>query len=230
MYKMKNYNLAAWLVLLLTFVVLFFLIIDTEKDKAAWVSFIFVLLSFGMFPLVYLLRNSVKGTQVLSYTLYSTYYTYFISEIVASLLFLLVFPGHITISIATQLIILSAFICKLLVHKGANVATTESFKEQKRDGSILHDWNSKMELLKVGCKNPEIQQLLHRISDLVISMPIGDITLTENIDLDISKIITDMLDAEQNDDLTLTKELCDELTNKLEYRKLIAKSRNHEYT
>lgn len=226
--RLKNYYIAAWLVLALTFVVLFFLVINTEKDNAAWASFLFILLSFAALPIVYLLRNKEDRKQVLSYALYRIYSTYFICEFIAALFFLLALPGHKTLSIATQLIIFAVFVCMLLTHKGANIATTQNLETQKNDGNIIRGWKNQLDLIKVRCCNPELLRSLNRIYDLISSMPIGVVNSTLEIDNEISRLISDMTNAAQSDDTASSKELCDNLTSKLEYRKLMVKSNNNE--
>lgn len=228
MEKLKNYYIVAWLILALTFVVLFFLVVDTEKDNAAWVSFGFVLLSFAALPIVYLLRNKEDGKQVLSYALYRVYSTYFICELIAALFFLLILPGHRTISISVHLIIFAAFVSTLLIHKGANIATTESLNAQKQDGSLIRDWKARLELIKAHCVNPELSLVLSHISDQITSMPIGVVNLTTGINNEITRIITDMSNAEQIHDTASLKELCNNLTSKLEQRKLMVKNNNYE--
>jgi hypothetical protein len=128
-------TLILWILLdslfLIVFNIIFFLVAGTEHNESVWISYGFIHFAYIMLLVSPLLVKKSPSAAVFGYSVEAIGITYFMVELVAGIIFIIVAPENWTIALSVQIVIAFIYGIFILSHLIANEHTAASeFKSQ----------------------------------------------------------------------------------------------------
>lgn len=172
-----------WAIVPIALTLIVFATVDHDNG-GKWISLAFIWIAY-LIASVTCLSKSSKNLSVLNWTLYYCALVYFITVIIAAVLFLYVYPDYPRWSFAVQLLLLVTFFLVFGFSYISNQKTKEQIQEFVANDSRVKQWRAKVALLQSSNPCDEIQEL----SDLLSITPITSTPEVASIDDEISSMI-----------------------------------------
>ena len=172
-----------WAIVPIALTLIVFATVDHDND-GKWISLAFIWIAYLTASATCLSKWS-QNLSVLNWTLYYCAVVYFVTEIIAAVLFLYVYPDYSQWSFAIQLLLLVAFVLIFGFSYISNQKTKEQVQEFVAQDSRVKQWRVKVALLQSNNPSNELKQL----SDLLSTTPIISTPEVASIDDEISSMI-----------------------------------------
>ncbi len=172
-----------WAIVPIALTLIVFATVDHDNG-GKWISLAFIWIAY-LIASVTCLSKSSKNLSVLNWTLYYCALVYFITVIIAAVLFLYVYPDYPRWSFAVQLLLLVTFFLVFGFSYISNQKTKEQIQEFVANDSRVKQWRAKVALLQSSNPCDEIKEL----SDLLSITPITSTPEVASIDDEISSMI-----------------------------------------
>ena len=226
--KQRILSVILGLIFLITFNVLFFLLLGTDVCTAIWISYGFIHLAYIFVLVTPLLTVKTQTAPVLNYTIWSQTITYFIVELVIGIGFI-VFDVNapsesITWPLLIQGIVLAVFLFILISNMMAN-EVTQKHEEQRIEQSYQFD-SAVDDLFSLSQEDfsPEVKKAIEKCYNELRYGPLRSHPSISGIESDIrdkmGQLQDSLLDNDANSQMTLAKELfrrIQERNRKLKY-------------
>ena len=172
---MKRTN-ALWMVLTLVFPLVFnavfFLAGGMEHKTSVWISYGFIHFAYLMLLLTPLLIRSDKSSAVFGFVLYTTTAAYFLLELVAGTLFILIpIFGPKTV-LVIQLVIAGIYGIMLVAHMIANEKTADAQQARQVQIDYIKDAAMRLKLILDRIQDKEARRRVERAYDALASSPV----------------------------------------------------------
>lgn len=198
-----------WAIVPIALTLIFFATVDHDNG-GKWIGLAFIWIAYLTASVTCLSKWS-NNLSVLNWTLYYCAVVYFITEIIAAVLFLFVYPDYPQWSFAVQLLLLVAFVLVFGFSYISNQKTEKQMQEFVANDSRVKQWRAKVALMQ--SKNPSNE--LKELSDLISITPIISTPEVASIDDEISSMI-------ESD----TPNIC-QIVNKMKERNIMLKFRSN---
>ena len=172
-----------WAIVPIALTLIVFATVDHDND-GKWISLAFVWIAYLTASATCLSKWS-KNLSVLNWTLYYCAVVYFVTEMIAAVLFLYVYPDYPQWSFAIQLLSLVAFVLVFGFSFISNQKTKEQMQEFVAQDSRVKQWRAKVALMQMNNPSKELEEL----SDLLSITPIMSSPEVASIDDEISSMI-----------------------------------------
>jgi len=172
-----------WAIVPIALTLIVFATVDHDNG-GKWISLAFIWIAYLTASAACLSRWS-KNLSVLNWTLYYCAVVYFVTEIIAAVLFLYVYPDYPQWSFAIQLLLLVAFVLVSGFSYISNQKTKEQMQEFVAQDSRVKQWRAKVALLQSSNPSDELKEL----SDLLSITPIISTPEVASVDDEISSMI-----------------------------------------
>ena len=172
-----------WAIVPIALTLIIFATVD-HGNGGKWISLAFIWIAYLTASATCLSRWNIK-LSVLNWTLYYCAVVYFITEIIAAVLFLYIYPDYPQRSFAVQLLLLVAFVLVFGFSYISNQKTEKQMQEFVANDSRVKQWRSKVALLQSSNPSDELKEL----SDLLSITPIISTSEVASIDDEISSMI-----------------------------------------
>ena len=197
-----------WAIIPIALTLVIFDTVDYEKS-GLWISLVFIWLAYFTVSFTCLSKWG-KQLTVLNWTLYLCAIGYFVTELVAVVLFLYVHSDYPQWSFAVQLLLFVAYILLFGLTYIANHKTSQQMQEFRVNESRVKQWRAKVALMLSNNPSKELKE----ISDLLSITPIMSTPDVSSLDEEISQ----MIDNCRNDTALIIK--------KIKERNLLLKANN----
>lgn len=211
------------LVFLVAFNAMFFLLCD-NKNMGVWISYGFVHFAFLLLLIMPLLGTKGKGTFILNAAVYTQAIYYFICELIAGSIFMVLQFDHILWPLLVQGVLWLVYMTVILINAWANDNTQKSLQERERDLRPVQDCIARLKLLSLRVKDAEMRKDVMACYNELYYSATRQNQASEQIDAEIGALISG-LDTElrQNDDADMVKRYVEQLHNLIRERKEILK-------
>ena len=172
---MKKINIL-WAILNLIFLIvfntLFFVLGGVEHHASVWMSYVFIHFAYLMLLLTPKLIREGKSAAVFGFSLYSISATYFLTEFVTGIIFILVSPENYGTALLVQLCIAGLYGIILVSHMLANEYTANA--EEKRQSQIAYvkDTSAKVKTLLESISDKDAKRAVEQVYDAIYSSPV----------------------------------------------------------
>ncbi len=154
------------LIFLIVFNVLFFTMAGAKGHPASvWIAYGFI---HGAYALLLFTPNLVtkgKSADVYGYSLYTIASAYFMIELVAGVIFILVHPEDWKGSLIVQILLLAVYAFALLTYMLANEKTAAREARQQRDQKFVRTAVNQLEGIMGSTTDKEIRKLVEKAYD-----------------------------------------------------------------
>lgn len=176
-------KLIMWAIIPAAFTLIFFFTVDNDRS-GLWISLVFMWIAY-LTASAACLPKWGKPLSVLNWSLYHCAVVYFITEIIAAILFLYVYLDYPQWSFTVQLLLLVAFVLVFGFSYISSLKTEEQMQEFHVHDSRVKQWRTMVALMQSD--NPSLE--LKELSDLLSITPIMSTAEVAAIDEDISTLI-----------------------------------------
>lgn len=214
---------AFMLLFLVVFNVLFFLVIGTENPTSVWISYGFI--HFSYFTILFLPVISSKGeaSYYLSSTLYVQSIAYFLLELIAGIVFILLQLETYIWPVVIQTVLWFLFAIVFLGNVWANHSTAQSLEKRKADISAYRNMHMNLKRLAVMTKNPSFSRDIIHLCDNLETGASRQTSESQGVDADIEASIANLRKAILEGEDARTAQLISQLGALIEERKAILK-------
>jgi hypothetical protein len=214
---------AFMLLFLVVFNVLFFLVIGTENPTSVWISYGFI--HFSYFTILFLPVISSKGeaSYYLSSTLYVQSIAYFLLELIAGIVFIILQLETYIWPVVIQTVLWFLFAIVFLGNVWANHSTAQSLEKRKADISAYRNMHMNLKRLAVMTKNPSFSRDIIHLCDNLETGASRQTSESQGVDADIEASIANLRKAILEGEDARTTQLISQLGALIEERKAILK-------
>lgn len=166
-----------WLLLdslfLIVFNFLFFILGDTEDAKTSvWTSYGFIHFAYILLLVTPLLVKQSSADYIYRRPLFSVTASYFILELIAGIIIILIAPDSIKAALIIQIILATICIAWLLAHLIANEHTAESTEQREVELQYVKESSAKLKSVLQEITDKEILKKIERVYDMIHSSPV----------------------------------------------------------
>ena len=174
-----------WVIVPIAYTVIFFVTVD-YKESGPWISLVFVWLAYLTASASCLYSLGSKHA-VLNYTLYLCAVGYFLTELIASSVFLYIYTDIPQWAFTVQLILFVAFVLLFGFVYITNHKTNRQLQNLKDDMNLVNQWRSKVSLMQLSNPTDKTKELL----DILKVTPVKSNSAVAALDEEISSLIDD---------------------------------------
>lgn len=197
MIRTEIMKILMWAIPPIALTLVFFATVDYEKG-GLWISLVFMWIAYLTASAACLPKWS-KPLSVLNWSLYHCAVVYFITEIIAAILFLYVYLDYPQWSFTVQLLLLVVFVLVFGFSYISNQKTEEQMQEFHVHDSRVKQWRTKVALMQSDNPSSDLKEL----SDLLSITPIMSTSVVSSLDDEISQ----MIDNCRNDTAPIIKKI-----------------------
>jgi hypothetical protein len=163
-----------WIIMDLVFLVIFnaffFILGGSEHNASVWLSYGFIHFAYLMVVITPFL---VKGSNVATtgFPLYTISSAYFLLELIAGVVFILVSPDSIKAALLVQLCIAGLYIVILVVNMLANEQTTEAEESRQMEVTYIKNASNVVKGILSAVENREVKRAVEKLADELSSSP-----------------------------------------------------------
>lgn len=172
-----------WAIVPIALTLIIFATVDHDNG-GKWIGLAFIWIAYLTASVTCMSKWS-NNLSVLNWTLYYCAVVYFVTEIIAAVLFLYIYPDYPQWSFAVQLLLLVAFVLVSGFSYISNQNTKEQMQEFVAQDSRVKQWRAKVALLQLSTPSDELKEL----TDLLSITPIISTSEVASIDDEISSMI-----------------------------------------
>ena len=160
------------LIFLVIFNVFFFLLGGVKHNASVWMSYGFIHFAYLMLLLTPRLIRKGKSMAVFGFSLYAVSSVYFLMELVAGVVFILVSPDSYTIALLVQLSIAGLYGVILIANIIANEHTAVAEEERQYQIAYVKDASARLEVLLGSVRDREARKWVEKVYDEIYSSPV----------------------------------------------------------
>lgn len=211
------------LVFLVVFNTLFFLLSGTDNPTSVWVSYAYIHVAYFTILFLPVLKTKGDASYYLSSVLYGQAITYFILELIASVVFIIYRMESPVWSLVVQTALWLIFVVLILGNAWANQATAQSLEKRKQDIDAYQSMRMSLKRLMAKTDKPELKRLIADCSDKLEASASRQTQESEKIDIEIEQAIASLRQSITGDDVEESTSLARQLAGLIEERKTILK-------
>lgn len=215
------------LVFLAVFNLLFFIITGTDNTISTWISYGFIHLSYLCVLATPLFCRKNDGESVLTMTLYTETFRYFLLELLVGVILLPINFDNYIWSLIIQALGFAWFVVRFCIHLMANESTIQSRKADTYNSQFIKNAAAKLSRLLDNTLG-ETRKKVSRCYDYVSCSPIASHPEAAGIEMALLADIESLCVAvEENDDTLITKRTQSIIQKIDERNRLIKLNINH---
>ena len=188
-----------WLILdsifILFFNALFFLLGGASHGASVWISYGFIHFAYFMLLLTPKLIRTGKSSAVFGFSLYYLSSVYFLIQLVAGGIIILIAPEGTKAAIVIQLCLAGLYAILLVANMIANERTADDEAERQYRISYVKEASGRVKGLTEGINDKEAQKKIERLYDALYSSPVKSHPALEQMETRILGLITELEDA-----------------------------------
>ena len=199
-------KIAASLVFLVVFNVLFFVIGGTVHTAGTWVSYGFIHAAYLFILAIPLYAKYGRGMSVLIYGLYYKAIIYFLIELVLGIVLMVMSIEDPKWPAIIQGVLMAAFVLsQILVHL-VNISTASSMKKQKEESLFIQTLAQRVKFCLAEVADAEAHKQLVRCYDAINNCSLQSFPEAEMAELDMRNAVETLcsaVDAQNNEQIIL---------------------------
>jgi len=219
---MKRINIL-WLLLnslfLIVFNLLFFLLGDAgNSNLSVWFSYGFIHFAYFLFLATPLFVQKGKADYIYGRSLYPITATYFIVELIAGVILILVAPETAKVTISIQVVLAAAFIAWLIIYLIANKHTSESVERHETELQFVKHSSAKVKAILQQITDQPIAKKVEQLYDLLNSSQVKSNSSVHPLEEEILHEINNLDNNTKSNDLETIITLADKIYKLTEKR------------
>lgn len=212
------------IVFLALFNTLFFVLGGTDHVTSVWISYAFLHISYLCLLLTPLFKIKHDGLNLLSATLYLINTSYFILELIVSLIFIFWVQEEIFWPLLIQSVMLVIYLLIFCFNVLGNDATQASIKKQQQQSDYIRRLSLRLKTIIESTDNQEIKKMVRRCYEGMCASPLNSTPDVADLDLEIANAVKELSDAVFSGDpakvVPIEKRLCSLISERKETLKL----------
>ena len=186
------------LVFLVVFNLLFFLIGGFEHPASVWISYGFIHFAYLMVILTPFITRRSTSSSVFGLSLYSVSAIYFIIELIAGIVFIILRQEKYILSLIIQVIIAGLYIVALVSHLMSNEVSGDRILHREVEIAFVKDASTRVQSLIGLSSATKVNKALERLYDLIHSSPSKSNESAKQLEGEITRMIYDLESAMQS--------------------------------
>ncbi|MCI8468344.1 MAG: hypothetical protein HFJ75_02390 [Eggerthellaceae bacterium] len=214
----KVYTAVVGLLFIIVFDVIFFLGGGESHGMAEWVSFAFVWVAYACLLVVPLLSPKSPSTAVTTGSTAVLGMVYFVAELVAASVFMLLFKDEWVAALIVQLILLALYAGAAVATLRANDATAQAEAVQEAERSAFSGRVDVARQALLVARDDESRRLIERVVDDLRSSPVASSSAAAPLDEAISQQLAALVAAAEDGNGEAVATLCESLRRTIAQR------------
>ena len=166
MKKSRIYWIILDLIFLIVFNILFFSMAGAKGHPASvWISYGFIHGAYALLLLTPYFVTKGKSADVYGYSLYTIASGYFLIELVAGVIFILLHPQDWKPALIVQIVLMAAYAFAMLTSMLANEKTASNEARIQNDLKFVRNASAQLESIMNGTEKKEIKKLVEKAYD-----------------------------------------------------------------
>lgn len=202
---------------------LFFFLVGTDNPVSVWASYAYVHVAYFTIFFLPILKTKGEAAFHLSSVLYGQAITYFVLELIAGIVFIVLRMESPIWSLVIQTGLWLIFTVLILGNAWANQSTSHSLEKRKQELSTYQSMRMNLKRLMAQADIPELKILIADCYDKLEASSSRQTEESENIDFEIERVITSLKQSMTGGDITQSMSLTKQLSGLVEKRKAVLK-------
>lgn len=215
--KNKILSIIKNLAFLIAFNIIYFVIWGFENSLSVWLSYGFIHLAYVLLVLSPKF-DSVDKMPLLSASTVSITFAYFLMELIAGMVFIILQENYVKVSITVQIGILVLYVILVVVNLTYNNITNDNIAERQTEIAFVKIYSSKLEALKNEVENTDLSKEIEDLYYLLHSSPVKSNLSVKDLESNIAHTIDELSNAIMTENYELAKNLISSIDKKIKER------------